>query len=89
LQKKHDIIGDVRGAGLMIGIEFVRDRETKEPFDAIVPMLEEAAFQRGLLLLGCGRSVIRLCPPLMIDREDVETGLRILDESMAALTAPV
>ena len=89
LQKKHDIIGDVRGVGLMIGIEFVRDRETKEPFDAIVPMLEEAAFQRGLLLLGCGRSVIRLCPPLMIDREDVETGLRILDESMAALTAPV
>jgi 4-aminobutyrate aminotransferase len=89
LQKKHDIIGDVRGAGLMIGIEFVRDRETKEPFDAIVPMLEEAAFQRGLLLLGCGRSVIRLCPPLMIDREDVETGLRILDESLAALTAPV
>jgi 4-aminobutyrate aminotransferase len=89
LQKKHDIIGDVRGAGLMIGIEFVRDRETKEPFEAIVPMLEEAAFQRGLLLLGCGRSVIRLCPPLMIDREDVETGLRILDESMAALTAPV
>jgi 4-aminobutyrate aminotransferase len=89
LQKKHDIIGDVRGAGLMIGIEFVRDRETKEPFEAIVPILEEAAFQRGLLLLGCGRSVIRLCPPLMIDREDVETGLRILDESLAALTAPV
>jgi 4-aminobutyrate aminotransferase len=89
LQKKHDVIGDVRGAGLMIGIEFVRDRETKEPFDAIVPMLEEAAFQRGLLLLGCGRSVIRLCPPLMIDREDVETALRIFDESLAALAAPV
>ncbi|HEY3676911.1 MAG TPA: acetyl ornithine aminotransferase family protein [Candidatus Tumulicola sp.] len=88
LQKKHDVIGDVRGVGLMIGIEFVRDRETKEPFDAIVPMLEEAAFQRGLLLLGCGRSVIRLCPPLTIDREDIETGLRILDESLATLTVP-
>jgi 4-aminobutyrate aminotransferase len=88
LQKKHDVIGDVRGAGLMIGVEFVRDRETKEPFDALVPMLERAAFERGLLLLGCGRSVIRLCPALTIDREDVETGLRILDESLAALTVP-
>jgi 4-aminobutyrate aminotransferase len=89
LQAKHDVIGDVRGAGLMIGIEFVRDRETKEPFEAIVPMLEKAAFERGLLLLGCGRSVIRLCPALTIDREDVETGLRILDESLATLTAAV
>ena len=89
LQAKHDVIGDVRGAGLMIGIEFVRDRKTKEPFEAIVPMLEKAAFERGLLLLGCGRSVIRLCPALTIDREDVETGLRILDESLAALTAAV
>ncbi len=52
-------------------------------------MLEQAAFERGLLLLGCGRSVIRLCPALTIDREDVETGLRILDESLAALTVAV
>jgi 4-aminobutyrate aminotransferase len=89
LKERHEIIGDVRGAGLMIGVEFVRDRTTKEPFDAFVPMLEETAFKRGLLLLGCGRSVIRLCPPLMIDREDVAIALRIFDESLTALTATV
>jgi 4-aminobutyrate aminotransferase len=88
LQEKHEVIGDVRGAGLMIGIEFVRDRDTKEPFDALIPKLEEAAFKRGLLLLGCGRSVIRLCPPLLIDREDIATALRILDESLTELTQP-
>lgn len=87
LQEKHDVIGDVRGVGLMIGVEFVRDRTTKEPFDAFMPKLEAEAFKRGLLLLGCGRSVIRLAPPLVIDREDVEIALRILDESLTALTA--
>ncbi|HEY1429836.1 MAG TPA: aminotransferase class III-fold pyridoxal phosphate-dependent enzyme [Candidatus Tumulicola sp.] len=89
LQQKHDVIGDVRGVGLMIGIEFVRDRQTKEPFEALVPMLEKTAFERGLLLLGCGRSVIRLCPALTIDREDIATGLRVLDESLTSLTVAV
>ncbi|HEY1655857.1 MAG TPA: acetyl ornithine aminotransferase family protein [Candidatus Tumulicola sp.] len=85
LKEKHDVIGDVRGAGLMIGIEFVRDRETKEPFDAIIPAIEEAALRRGLLLLGCGRSTIRLCPPLVIDREDIDIAIGILDESLSEL----
>jgi 4-aminobutyrate aminotransferase len=89
LQQKHDVIGDVRGVGLMIGIEFVRDRQTKEPFEALVPMLEKTAFERGLLFLGCGRSVIRLCPALTIDREDIATGLRVLDESLTSLTVAV
>ena len=87
LKQKHDVIGDVRGIGLMIGIEFVHDRATKEPFHGFVPDLEHAAFQRGLLLLGCGRSTIRLAPPLMIDEQDVEIALNILDESLEALTA--
>ena len=87
LKQKHDVIGDVRGVGLMIGIEFVLDRATKEPFPGFVPDLEQAAFQRGLLLLGCGRSVIRLAPPLIIDEQDVEIALNILDESLEALTA--
>ncbi len=86
LKEKHAVIGDVRGTGLMIGVEFVRDRETKEPYDGIVPMIEEAAFRRGLLLLGCGRSVIRLCPPLIIDREDIDIAIGILDESLSELT---
>ncbi|MBC5808518.1 MAG: acetyl ornithine aminotransferase family protein [Candidatus Eremiobacter antarcticus] len=85
LQQKHDIIGDVRGAGLMIGITFVRDRITKEPYHGLVPELELAAFKRGLLLLGCGRSTIRLAPPLVIDEEDAANGLRILDEALMEL----
>ena len=85
LARKHDIIGDVRGAGLMIGIKFVRDRATKESYHGIVPELEKAAFERGLLLLGCGRSTIRLAPPLVIDEEDAAVALRILDEVIASV----
>jgi 4-aminobutyrate aminotransferase len=87
LQTKHEIIGDVRGVGLMVGIEFVRDRETKEPLEGITGEIERAAFERGLLLLGCGRSALRLAPPLIIDEEDVAIALRILDESLVSLRA--
>ena len=86
LKKKHEVIGDVRGAGLMIGVEFVRDRATKEPHEDFACELEVAAFERGLLLLACGRGVIRLAPPLIVDEEDIATGLRIMDESLEALT---
>ena len=85
LKEKHDVIGDVRGRGLMIGIEFVQDRATKEPFEGMCAMVERAAFERGLLLLSCGRSVIRIAPPLVIDEEDVEIALRILDEALLSL----
>ncbi len=88
LQRKHDVIGEVRGAGLMIGVKFVRDRATKEPYHGLVPELEKAAFQRGLLLLGCGRSTIRLAPPLVIDEEDATTALRILDEVISSVRVP-
>ena len=88
LQRKHDIIGDIRGAGLMIGVHFVRDRATKEPYHGLVPELEKAAFDRGLLLLGCGRSTIRLAPPLVIDEEDATIALRILDEVIASVRVP-
>jgi 4-aminobutyrate aminotransferase len=88
LQRKHDVIGEVRGAGLMIGIKFVRDRATKEPYHGLVPELEKAAFERGLLLLGCGRSTIRLAPPLVIDAEDAAIALRILDEVIAEVRVP-
>jgi 4-aminobutyrate aminotransferase len=87
LQTKHEIIGDVRGVGLMVGIEFVRDRATKEPFEGITGEIERAAFERGLLLLGCGRSALRLAPPLIIDEDDVAIALRILDESLVSLRA--
>ena len=88
LARKHEIIGDVRGMGLMIGVEFVTDRQTKQPLAGIVPMIELAAFRKGLLLLGCGQSTIRIAPPLVIDEEDAATGLRILDEVVTELRVP-
>jgi 4-aminobutyrate aminotransferase len=85
LAAKYPVIGDVRGAGLMIGIEFVKDRATKEPNPGIVEKLVHAAFEKGLLLLGAGPSALRLAPPLVVDEYDVDTGLRILDESLNTL----
>ncbi|MDE2236729.1 MAG: aminotransferase class III-fold pyridoxal phosphate-dependent enzyme, partial [Elusimicrobia bacterium] len=85
LQKRHECIGDVRGLGLMIGVEFVKDRASKKPDGELVHALELEAFKRGLLLLSCGKSVIRVAPPLVLDSYDVDTGLSILDESLTAL----
>jgi 4-aminobutyrate aminotransferase len=87
LQDKHAIIGDVRGRGLMLGLELVRDRTTKERAveerDAVVT----AAFNRGLLLLGAGRNAIRLSPPLVLTREQADTAVRILDEVIGDVAA--
>jgi 4-aminobutyrate aminotransferase len=88
LQRKHDVIGEVRGIGLMIGIEFVADRETKAHLHGFVPQVELSAFRKGLLLLGCGHSTIRIAPPLIIDEEDAAIGLRIFDEVLTELRVP-
>ncbi len=80
LAEKHPVIGDVRGLGLMIGLEFVTDRATREPNPHVVEELVLGAFQRGLLLLGAGPSALRLAPPLVVDAEDIDAALRILDE---------
>src|SRR6266513_354547 len=66
LQEQYASIGEVRGRGLMIGVEFVKDR----------------AFQKGLLLLGAGKSALRLAPPLVVDDYDVDTALRLIDECL-------
>lgn len=86
LQDKYDVIGDVRGVGLYVGVDFVLDRVTKEPARELVGKLEKLAFQRGLLLLPCGRSVVRLAPPLVVDDYDIDTGLAIIDGCLAELT---
>lgn len=88
LQRKHESIGDVRGIGLMVGVEFVKSRATKEPLEHFVHQVELEAFKKGLLLLGCGRSTVRIAPPLVIDDEDVATGLRIFDEVLTELRVP-
>ena len=85
LQAKHPIIGDVRGVGLFIGVEFVSDRKTKEPSAEFVGKLEQLAFKKGLLLLGCGKSVIRIAPPLVLTEYDVDRGLDILGDCLADL----
>ncbi|HEX2451989.1 MAG TPA: acetyl ornithine aminotransferase family protein [Gemmatimonadales bacterium] len=83
LQERYSVIGDVRGRGLMIGVELVKDPVTREPYPELVDRLTERAFKRGLLLLGAGKSVIRLAPPLVLDEYDVDTGLDILAECLA------
>jgi 4-aminobutyrate aminotransferase len=81
-----DVVGDIRGLGLMIGVEIVKDRAGKEPAPALRERILEEAFRRGLLLLGCGKNTIRISPPLVIDREDAEIAARILAEAVAAAT---
>ncbi len=82
IQVRHPSIGDVRGIGLMIGVEFVTDRDTKEPADKLQDRVVDLAFERGLLLLGCSKSVIRIAPPLSISQSEVEEGLKIFEESV-------
>jgi 4-aminobutyrate aminotransferase len=81
--QRHRLVGEVRGRGLMIGIELVRDKKTKEPAAAERKALVRATFERGLLTLGCGPNVLRLMPPLVIDQEQADCALEILE---AALT---
>ena len=82
LADKHPLIGDVRGRGLMIGVELVRDRETKERATDERDAVVNAAFRRGLLLLGAGKNAIRFSPPLVLTREQADIAVRIFDESL-------
>jgi 4-aminobutyrate aminotransferase len=85
LMDKHPLIGDVRGRGLMIGIELVRDRKTKERATAERDALVKECFRHGLLVLGAGRNAIRLCPPLVLTKEQADIALSILDQAMLAI----
>jgi len=87
LYEKHDSVGDVRGRGLMVGIELVKDRRTREPDPDLMDRVIDRGFRHGLLLLGCGRSTLRIAPPLVIDDDDVDTGMAILDRCIDAETA--
>ncbi len=82
MQVRHPSIGAVRGMGLMIGIEFVMDRESREPAEKMRDAVVDKAFELGLLTLGCGTSTIRISPPLCITREEIDEGLTILDEAI-------
>jgi 4-aminobutyrate aminotransferase len=80
--KKHPIIGDVRGKGLMIGIEFVKDRTTKERAVKERDEIDQKCFYKGLLVLGAGKNSIRLSPPLVITKAQADVALGILDRAI-------
>jgi len=82
---RHGCIGEVRGIGLMQGIEFVSDRGTREPAGELAHQLEQMAFAKGLLLLAAGKNALRLAPPLVVDQQDVEIALHILDQCLNEL----
>jgi 4-aminobutyrate aminotransferase len=82
LAPKHSLIGDVRGRGLMIGVELVRDRQTKERATTERDAVVKAAFGKGLLVLGAGKNAIRFSPPLVLTKEQADTAVRILDEAL-------
>jgi 4-aminobutyrate aminotransferase len=82
LMKRHEIIGDVRGKGLMIGIELVKDRATKDPHPDALLQVEVECFRRGLIIQGAGTSTIRLSPPLVIDQDQCDFALKTLDEAL-------
>jgi 4-aminobutyrate aminotransferase len=82
LQQDFEIIGDVRGRGLMSAIELVRSRSTKEPAAEERAAVIRHAFESGVLLLPAGESIIRFCPPLTIEKEDIDRGLEALRASI-------
>jgi 4-aminobutyrate aminotransferase len=86
LMANHSSIGDVRGRGLMVGLEFVKDRATREPAPELVHQLVQRAFRQGLLLLGAGKSSLRLAPPLVIDEYDLDRALGMIDSCLGELT---
>jgi 4-aminobutyrate aminotransferase len=79
---RHPSIGQTRGKGLMIGVEFVKDRATKERAPDIRNHMIHGAFERGLLLLGCGRNTVRITPPLTITTGEIDEGLEIFEDAL-------
>ncbi|HKE84760.1 MAG TPA: aminotransferase class III-fold pyridoxal phosphate-dependent enzyme, partial [Vicinamibacterales bacterium] len=85
LMDRHRIVGDVRGRGLMIGLELVRDRQTKERATRERDAVVQDCFRRGLLVLGAGQNAIRLCPPLVLTKEQADTAIKILDQALTSV----
>jgi 4-aminobutyrate aminotransferase len=79
---KLPLVGDVRGRGLMIGLEIVKDQATREPAPMLRDRSVDLAFERGLLILGCGETSIRLAPPLVVHQGEADCALEILEESI-------
>jgi len=89
IKSRHPSIGDVRGKGLMIGVEFVTNRETKEPAHDLTERVVSLGYERGLLMLSCGKSVIRIAPPLSMSKSEMDEGLTIFEEALTAAEGEV
>jgi 4-aminobutyrate aminotransferase len=87
IQARHPSIGEVRGKGLMIGVEFVRNKATKARAPEIRDALIHNAFLRGLLLLGCGRNTVRVTPPLTVSTAEVDEALAIFEDALTEAEA--
>jgi 4-aminobutyrate aminotransferase len=83
--RKHKIVGDVRGRGLMIGVEIVKDQTTREYGNSDRDRIVQQAFERGILFLGCGPSTIRIAPPLIVTRDEADVAMDALEESITVV----
>ncbi len=83
---KYRIVGDVRGRGLMIGVDIVKDQKTKEYGAELRDRIIQRAFEHGILFLGCGPSTVRISPPLVVSKDEAETAIDILEESIEAVS---
>ncbi|HXZ33840.1 MAG TPA: acetyl ornithine aminotransferase family protein [Terriglobales bacterium] len=80
---RHKLVGDVRGRGLMIGVEIVKDQKTKEYAAAERDRIVQSAFERGVLFLGCGPSTIRIAPPLIVTKDEADVAMDALEEAIS------
>ena len=87
LAQKHEVIGEIRGKGLMIGMELVTDRASRTPAKALCDALVTRAYHNGLILLSCGQSTLRFMPPLMINESDVDEAIKLVDDSLTDVLA--
>jgi 4-aminobutyrate aminotransferase len=85
LQSRHAVIGDVRGLGLMIGVEFEKSDVSRAPDPTLRDRVMQRCFEKGLLLLSCGESTLRFCPPLIVTPEETKIAVEIFDAAIAAV----
>jgi 4-aminobutyrate aminotransferase len=87
LMPRHACIGDVRGLGMMIGVEFVEAADGRTPAPELRDRVETECFNRGLIILGCGANSIRFSPPLILTRDNADVAIEIFDEAITAACA--
>jgi 4-aminobutyrate aminotransferase len=85
--KKHKIVGDVRGRGLMIGVEIVKDQNTREYGASERDRIVELAFERGVLFLGCGPSTVRIAPALIVTKDEADVAMDVLEDAITLVAA--